>query len=273
MNMNYISKYLCHFVGRSCTNDNERFELLVTIIKEHQLKANLKTPTQPELHTSNHYTGNRLGEIFERCDCVCFCDIPDEMLQIHTSKYSQFGIGFKKTFLSENGTRPVMYVPLSTQIKEVIDSNIPKNSPIEYYLYLNKIAINLIPLLMMANGYNPFHKQIVHHATNDNDIKPLLNLLDTEMYSDFLQGSEYKLLFNTMSALLTQCAYVKIFDESLKEDDLNNYYMEREWRSLKSVNFTMADIQKIYLPSKIYKDKFMKIFPNYAGEFWFFASK
>ena len=59
----------------------------------------------------------------------------------------------------------------------------------------------------------------------------------------------------------------------MKEDDPNNYYMEREWRSLKSVNFNMEDIQKIYLPSKMYKEKFMERFPDYAGEFWFFTSK
>ncbi len=273
MNMNYVSKYLCHFVGRSCANDNERFELLVKIIKEHQLKANLKTPNNPELHTSNQYLGNRLGEIFEQCDCVCFCDIPDEMLEIHTSKYSQFGMGFKKTFLSENGARPVMYVPLSTKIKEVMNTNMPKNSPVDYYLYLNKMATNLILLLILANGYNPFHKQIIQYAANDDNIKPLLNLLDEKIFSDFLQGNEYQLLFNEMVALLTQCAYIKIFDESLKEDDPNNYYMEREWRSLKSVNFNMEDIQKIYLPSKMYKEKFMECFPDYAGEFWFFTSK
>jgi len=110
--MSYISDHLCHFVGRSCANDDARFDLLVKIIREQQLKANLKNPDNPELRTSSRYTGERLGEIFEQCDCVCFCDIPDDMLGIHTSKYSRFGMGFNKTFLAQNGARPVMYVPL-----------------------------------------------------------------------------------------------------------------------------------------------------------------
>lgn len=40
------------------------------------------------------YMGEHVGEILERCDCVCFCDIPDESLNIHTNKYSKFGMGF-----------------------------------------------------------------------------------------------------------------------------------------------------------------------------------
>lgn len=48
------------------------------------------------------------------------------------------------------------------------------------------------------------------------------------------------------------------------------YYMEREWRSINSIDFSLADIKKIYLPDANYKDKFLDEFPEYSGEFVIF---
>ena len=82
----YVSNVLCHFVGRSLKTDDDRFDLLVRIIKEGQLKANLEKPNSPSTSSTWTYSGERLGEIFQQCDCVCFCDIPDNLLGIHTQK-------------------------------------------------------------------------------------------------------------------------------------------------------------------------------------------
>lgn len=70
----YVSNVLCHFVGRSLKTDDDRFDLLVRIIKEGQLKANLEKPNSPSTSSTWTYSGERLGEIFQQCDCVCFCD-------------------------------------------------------------------------------------------------------------------------------------------------------------------------------------------------------
>lgn len=269
--MNYISDCLCHFVGRSCANDDERFELLVKIIKEHQLKANLKNPDNPEMCTSSRYKGERLGEILEKCDCVCFCDIPDEMLQIHTSKYSRFGMGFNKTFLSQNGVRPVMYVPSSAKIKEPCKTDTPKENPNEYYLYLHKISYNVNPILMLLNGILNFGEKL-HAIMKDKELvnRTGIPLFDKSILRDLVNGKAHSFIFSETIALSTQCAYIKIFDETLADDDPDNYYMEREWRSLKSVDFELSNIQKIYLPSNLYREKFMTEFPEYSGEFWLF---
>lgn len=268
--MNYISDLLCHFVGRSCATDDERFELLVKIIKEQQLRANLKEPNSPSLQTSSRYSGNRLGEIFEKCDCVCFCDIPDEMLDIHTSKYSKFGIGFNKTFLAQEGARPVLYVPEGAKMEQVSDKDTINNSPMNYYLRLNRLSNSLNVILSVLNTCVPFGEQLAACASKNQNILDMLQLLDKDITVDFLQGKAHQLIFSEMTAISTLCAYVKVFDENLAENDPDNYYMEREWRSLKSVSFTLKDIQRVYLPSCLYVEKFMAAFPEYKRGFWIF---
>ena len=68
---NYTSNLLCHFVGRSKENDDERFELLITIIRSCRLIANVNAPNNLETSFFTGYECDRLGEVFGRCDCVC----------------------------------------------------------------------------------------------------------------------------------------------------------------------------------------------------------
>ena len=60
----YTSNLLCHFVGRSKVNDNERFELLITIIKGKKLIANLSNPNNPESLFHGGYQCEQVGEVF-----------------------------------------------------------------------------------------------------------------------------------------------------------------------------------------------------------------
>lgn len=92
----YVSNLLCHFVGRSKSSDEEKFQLLLLIIKEGRLLCSLDPAGTPKTIMSSKYSGEHVGEVLERCDSVCFCDIPDESLGIHTNKYSKFGMGFDK---------------------------------------------------------------------------------------------------------------------------------------------------------------------------------
>ena len=265
---NYISNLLCHFVGRSKSTDDERFDLLVKIIKEGQLKANLTNPSTPELRTSSQYKGGTIGEIFERCDCVCFCDIPDDMLGIHTSKYSKMGMGFSKAFLSQKGVRPVTYVPSQGHMKEPTQTETPINSPMDYYLYINKLSNSFLPMLMLLNSFNPFGLQLIEIMKKP--IGESIKLFDNDVLAATINGKSHQLLFSLASAWATQSAYIKVFDESLPEDHIDNYYMEREWRGINSIEFDLSSIQKIYLPNQSYKERFIAKFPSYTGEFLLF---
>lgn len=264
----YISNLLCHFVGRSLQTDDERFDLLIRIINEGKLKANLQKPDHPSISSSWNYSGERLGEIFEKCDCVCFCDIPDDMLNIHTQKYSKLGMGFDKTSLSMRGVRPVSYVPLHSIIKEASSTSTPISSPSEYYTYLSNLSNTLLPLLMLYNTSYPIANGLKSMAIHNPNIQEVLHSLDDSVTSSLLDGRAHQMLYSLLVGWATQNAYIKVFDETLALNDPDNYYMEREWRSIKSIDFKLDDIQKIYLPSAKYVERFKDIFPLFKGDFY-----
>lgn len=220
--MSYISKVLCHFVGRSKESDEDRFDLLCQIIKEKRLKANLDTPDNPSLQTNGAYKGDHLGEIFERIDCVCFCDIPDDMLGIHTSKYSKFGLGFSKSFLTKQGARPVTYVPLHASIKEPAQTNTPKRTPAEYCLYINKLATYFNAIISLLNQAAPFKNQLALIVAGNPDLVDAIKLFDGVIVQNVLDGKAHEMIFSETTALCTQCAYIKLFDETLPEDAPEN---------------------------------------------------
>ena len=42
-------------------------------------------------------------------------------------------------------------------------------------------------------------------------------------------------------------AFFKCFDDQLSESDIDNFYMEREWRVPRFAYFTLGDVKKIYV--------------------------
>lgn len=146
----YISNLLCHFVGRSKPSEEEKFQLLLLIIKSGTLLCSLDPHNTPKTIMSPTYAGEHVGEVLERCDCVCFCDIPDESLSIHTNKYSKFGIGFDKAFITRCGARPVMYVPKNVKIPVDPGIDFPE-TPMEYYLQLFRQSASMKLLFSLLN--------------------------------------------------------------------------------------------------------------------------
>ena len=102
----YISDELTHCVGRAKPNDDERYALLVEILRTGWLKPSLGpgfvmfSDGQKRLSTNEAIT----------CTMLCFCDIPLEHLALHMQKYSPFGIAFSKKMLLDRGATQVYYV-------------------------------------------------------------------------------------------------------------------------------------------------------------------
>ena len=44
--------------------------------------------------------------------------------------------------------------------------------------------------------------------------------------------------------------YLKFFKHTLKDNDKENYYFEREWRGMGQVKFSIEDVERIFIPKK-----------------------
>jgi hypothetical protein len=63
-------------------------------------------------------------------------------------------------------------------------------------------------------------------------------------------------------------SHLKFFNPRLPDDDDNNFYMEREWRVSRDVQFSLSDIQRIIVPARFGR-RFRKDFSEFAGELIF----
>jgi len=267
----YTSNLLCHFVGRTKKSDEEKFQLLINIIKGGKLIANLSDPEKPESYFQSGYECDNLGEVFGKCDCVCFCDIPNEALAIHTKKYSEFGMGFEKAFIAEQGAHPVMYVPTNYPIVERGEdksgSSTPRQ-PQQYFPYILECTCNLLPLIEFSNiGVNLKQRE---ENLRKLGLGPWLDSFNPNIRDSYFGGKYHPLLYSIIQGVGNQMSYVKLYDVSLPDEHPDNYYMEREWRSLNNVSFDLSSVKTIYLPSERYKDLFLTEFPKYNGEFYVF---
>ncbi|MCB2291887.1 hypothetical protein LGK97_19500 [Clostridium sp. CS001] len=155
---------------------------------------------------------------------VCFCDIPISDMDIHMKKYSSFGISFKKKFIAGKGATPVHYIDKSSTMQSESWSEM-------FDTYSKKI-----------NKF--FNDEYTRKGRQREELNEIINM---RFFID-----QYLM------------SYLKFFDSSKDDEDIDNYYMEREWRSLMKIDFKLNDIYRLILPSK-YLNKFMLEFPKYKG--------
>ena len=267
----YTSNLLCHFVGRSKTREEERFELLVNIIRGEKLISNILNSNDSSSIFNSGDCCENAGEVFSTCDCICFCYFFNDALAIHTQKYSKFGIGFEKQFIAEQGARPVMYVPQNFAIRERGDNNnesesmTPKN-PREYFPYVLSVTSSLLPLFVM---YMSKEKML----GDTFEFNQWLSLFNSDVVKAFKENNIQPIVHSVLQEMATDMAYVKLYDMTLPDNHPDNYYMEREWRSLHNVHFELKDIKTIYLPNESYHDRFMLEFPDYNGKFYYLENR
>ena len=63
-------------------------------------------------------------------------------------------------------------------------------------------------------------------------------------------------------------AFIKYFDDSASDEDESNVYMEREWRVIGDVSFTLTDVHRVFMPKR-YAERFRADLPNYTGQLTF----
>ena len=62
--------------------------------------------------------------------------------------------------------------------------------------------------------------------------------------------------------------FIKYFDDSAPDEHKANVYMEREWRVIGDVSFTLTDVHRVFMPER-YAERFRKDLPNYTGQLTF----
>jgi hypothetical protein len=63
-------------------------------------------------------------------------------------------------------------------------------------------------------------------------------------------------------------SFIKYFDDSTSDKDESNVYMEREWRVLGDVNFTLEEVHRVFIPERV-AERFRADLPNYTGQLTF----
>lgn len=217
----YTSENLAHFVGRTAASDDDALDRLVRIIDDGWLlshNARVRDDRDEDAATFELGSARRLSQNDRYVpEMICFADIPVEALDIHTAKYSRFGLSFKKSFLIAKGARPVYYVPIGA-----------KTQPTAKY---DDIAEDWDDL---ANLFELEVNPLFGGATRSGEHgSPEIGESPTRRISDWISHDVL--------------AYMKFFDPTLPENSSENYYMEREWRCVRNIKFALADIANVFV--------------------------
>jgi len=184
-----------------------------------------------------------------KCTMLCFCDIPQDQLEIHMKKYGRFGIAFPKQFLLNHGATPVYYVARNAR-NHAIGVGGPRNVAERFDQLRSEIQstrIDLEKYVTRIDGAPAFLSKLPSRGTPEGH----------RVLGRFaaLAGEFEELIF----------ARTKFFTVGLSDDAHENYYMEREWRLPDGLSFRLENIARIILP-RDYCQRFHGDVPDYNGE-------
>jgi hypothetical protein len=228
-----------HFVGRTAASDHDALERLIAIVTDGWL-----------LSQNARVRGDRdeNGAVFGLTptaplsgndryvpEMICFADIPAETLSIHTAKYGRFGLAFRKSFLIPKGARPVCYVPLGARTQ---------------------------PLARYDDIAEDWDELAEHFEL---EVNPLFGgtTRSGEHGSPELGEAPAARIANWIGHDLL--AFMKFFDPTLPDDDADNYYMEREWRCVRSIQFELDDIAYVFVAAG-FRESFTDRFATLASK-------
>lgn len=252
----YVSTELAHFVGRGLPEEDQ-YRLLIKIIKEGWITHPPHNPNisgNLSVNTAAKFSDNEMYSP----EIVCFCDIPAADLAIHISKYSPFGLSFSKDFVIRQGGCPVFYIPLQANVRILKDVSLAKT-----------------PQLFKEGGVDSLFEEIGKGRYFDEMIEEYHSLINLffKMIMDNRQTpgvpQEHQRLMRLDHFLNFHLfSYIKFYDHTSAEEHNDNYYLEREWRIVGNLHFTMADIETVFMP-KEYAPRFREDCPLYNSQLIF----
>jgi hypothetical protein len=233
------------------TFDRDRqYSCLVKILRDGHL---LHRQDAPGDYARVTFRGN--GSFLERTmiqvDAVYFCDIPVLDFAIHMEKYGSFGLSFLKSFLVKRGANPAFYIAADSVLSpdDGGAAMVFRESRRPEPLTRGAVMERLIQKLMVTEN------QLASMA--------LAERRDSEAAGALATGSSVVDMIR--SHFLSFCVP---FDSAKTDADLENYYMEREWRVVGGVRFDLDDVFRVILP-KEYAKRFRADLPNYSGQVTF----
>ena len=257
--MAYTSPWLTHFVGRQKSN-GERCDLLAKILREgtlgqwEQQGSVFIDPGSMLISGSGSLCRNE----FIRFRPVCFCDIPEESLQRHTSVYGRFGLAFKKEFLVAKGANPVFYVAkssLACNERPAVPPLTLEDIEADPQAALRKYFAGLNEKPMAVRRCEFFDRLVADLAKVLPPPWPPGTPADAH---DPVREVQERVFFDLLRHVF---AFTKFFDESLPEGDPENFYMEREWRVAGFVSFELRDVQRVYVAPE-FRERIEREFPG-----------
>jgi Putative abortive phage resistance protein AbiGi, antitoxin len=283
----YVSDLLTHFAGASLPDDEARYNLLATILNSGKLLDGrflnrrrlpifhfdvrekdgsfTRIDYFPEPYFELDFSAPATSDEAVRPEMVCLCDIPLEpaYLRIHTSKYGQFGVALDRSFLVERGAAPVQYIPISA--KTVVRA---KRDGKFSGIFDKAAGQSLFTLGTPRGAYigklRERHLQLVierkEAAEREHD-RYKNGEIDRQTY--------YRNVVEALDYAVGSWAYLfglhKRFDAQLPKNHRDSYYMEREWRVLGTVSFSLEDVARIIVP-QAYASRLRTEFPLLASK-------
>lgn len=286
----YVSNELTHFVGRDKTAD-EQYDILVDkILRTGWITYPPHDPTRARMLALDMSQPISTDKAL-KYEVVCFCDIPESDLAIHVSKYSRFGLSFKKDFLIARGACPVFYVanesptsateiwpPGNFMVEQVQAARARR--VIDRALYFSVSVRQILDIFAALDEIcyeedRRFFKggTELPAAEFKTRLRQLFALSDLQIAAmeHALRGNEQATkTIGNLRNFLVDCvfSFIKCFDTTRAFGDEANYYMEREWRVANHVCFKLDDVARIFLP-QAYARRFRADLPAYVGQISF----
>lgn len=261
----YSSAELTHFIGRALPTDEERFQLLVHIVR----RGWLTYPPHNEQHEARFTVYRRRlasQDAMYVPHAVCFCDIPVEHLALHMSKYSKFGLSFQKAFLVGKGATPVFYLAMDSSVwkkrPEFAGSGAYKPTSEEE----RKAIVEALGTIDETRW-----KRIVRSQAIDEELAKKWDLFYERL--EFLKREDVPadVLVHLAKAHqqditwdMLVFGFLKLFEAGRPDSDPEHYYLEREWRVADNVDLQTSDLARIIVPHA-FKDRVAADLPDFVG--------
>ena len=232
----YTSSHFFHFVGGPSPSEHEKnFNTLLAILRSKTIRGSAGGDGWGPIQYMFDPEGKLIDETLVNPGIVCFCDIPEDSLQIHRSKYGEFGIALKRDYLINRGLRPVMYFPTRPDDATSVQGSEALRDIEVFFRSLRKYA-------------------------DDHEFAS-----SSRTMAQPAESSE-ELLKGALSIIAMQfIAFLKPFSSVLEDQDPDNYYLEREWRRLGNMKFDFDNVERVVV-AEGFVEPLLEEFPQLEGK-------